>query len=73
MQQEIGQGVFMGSEFEGKPKTTYVPPSVKKLTLAEARQLIVDHVHCTDQEAMKLLEMLQERTRFLQSDSEKSA
>jgi hypothetical protein len=63
----------MHSEFEGKQKKAYIPPSVKKITLAEARQLIVDHVHCTDQEAMKLLEMLQERTRFLETDSDKSA
>ncbi len=63
----------MESEFEGKQKKPYVPPSVKKITLAEALQLIVDNVHCTDQEAMKMLEMLQERTRFLESDSEKSA
>jgi hypothetical protein len=63
----------MHSEFEAKQKKPYVPPSVKKLTLDEARQLILDHVHCTDQEAMTLLEMLQERTRFLESDSEKSA
>ncbi len=63
----------MHSEFEDKQKKTYVPPSVKKLTLDEARKFIVDHVHCTDQEAMKLLEMLQERIRFLESDSQKSA
>jgi hypothetical protein len=63
----------MHSEFEDKQKKKYVPPSVKKLTLDEARQFIVDHVHCTDQEAMKLLEMLQERIRFLESDSQKSA
>ncbi len=63
----------MHSEFEDKQKKPYVPPTVKKLTLDEARQFIVDHVHCTDQEAMKLLEMLQERVRFLESDSQKSA
>ncbi len=63
----------MDSEFEGKQKKPYVPPSIKKLTPAEARQFIMDHVHCTDQEAMKLLEMLQERVGFLESDSEKSA
>jgi hypothetical protein len=63
----------MQSEFEGKQKEPYVPPSLKKLTLDEAKRLITDHVHCTDQEAMELLEMMQERIRFLESDSQKSA
>jgi hypothetical protein len=62
----------MQSGFEGKPKKPYVPPKVNKLTLDEAKRLIIDHVHCTDQEAMKLLEMMQERIRFLESDSQKS-
>ena len=54
-------------------KTTYDPPNAKELTLDEAKQFIKDHVHCTDQEAMELLEMMQERIRFVESDSENSA
>jgi hypothetical protein len=63
----------MQSEFKGKPKKPYVPPGVKKITLDEAKQLIMGHVHCTDQEAMELLEMMQERIRFLESDSQRLA
>jgi len=63
----------MQSVLEGKQNKPYVRSNVKKLTLDEAKRLITDHVHCTHQEAMELLEMMQERIRFLESDSQKSA
>jgi hypothetical protein len=64
---------LMQSEFEGKQKKPIRSSKRKKITLDEAKRLITDHVHCTDQEAMELLEMMQERIRFLESDSQKSA
>ena len=43
------------SESKKKP---YSPPTVKKLTLEQAKQFVAGHANCSDQEATDLLEPL---------------
>lgn len=45
----------MQSEANDKRKA-YVPPIVTQLTEDEARQFIVDHIHCTAEQAAHLFE-----------------
>ncbi len=51
---------------------SYSPPSLKKLTVEQARQFLATHAACQNQDATDLLEALdeefQERQRFLDAD-----
>ena len=41
-----------------KNKRPYIPPTITKLPLEEATRFIVERTHCSDQEAVDLLESL---------------
>ena len=47
----------MGFDSESK-KRPYSPPSVRKLTLEQAKQVVASHANCSDQKAGELLESL---------------
>ena len=42
----------------GNKKKPYLPPTLTKLTPEQARQFVIDHASCSDQEALDLLESL---------------
>jgi hypothetical protein len=46
------------SESKKKP---YAPPRLTKLTPEQAKQFVVDHVHCSDQEAVDLVRLLRRK------------
>jgi hypothetical protein len=39
-------------------KKPYSPPAVAKLTPEQAKQFVTEQIHCSDQEAINLLESL---------------
>jgi hypothetical protein len=43
-----------------KKKRLYVPPTLTKLPLEEAKQFVVERTKCSDQAATKLLESMRE-------------
>lgn len=47
----------MHSKSESK-KRPYSPPSVRKLTLEEAKKIVACHANCSHQKAAELLELL---------------
>jgi hypothetical protein len=61
----------MQSDSVGESKS-YSPPTLKKLTVEQARQFLATHASCGDQDAIDLLKLLdeefQERQQFLDSD-----
>ena len=69
----------MRSELKSK-REAYISASIKQQTKPGARQFILDRVHCTHQQAMDLLGMMQDGLEFpelefreLESDFKRSA
>ena len=46
-----------------KKKRPYIPPTITKLPLEEAKRFIRERTHCSDKEAMDLLDSLRRRQR----------
>ena len=44
-------------------KKPYSPPTIRKLTLGQAKKLIADHRNCSEEEASEFLESLQRQQR----------
>jgi hypothetical protein len=54
----------MHSSSDGKKKKKpYIPPTIIKLPLEKAKQLIMERTHCSDKEALDLLDSLRRRQR----------
>jgi hypothetical protein len=41
-----------------KEKKPYIPPAITKIPPERAKQIIAERIHCSDQEAMDLLESM---------------
>jgi hypothetical protein len=75
----VGKEWSIWSEPKSK-REAYIPAGIKPQTKPDARQFILDRVHCTPQQAMDLLGMMPDGLEFpdlefedLESDFKKSA
>jgi hypothetical protein len=62
----LGKEWSMRSELKSK-REAYIPASINQQTKPGARQFILDRVHCTHQQAMDLLGMMQDGLEFTRS------
>ena len=60
------------SDGKKKKKKPYIPPTITKLPLEKAKQLIMERSHCSDKEALALLDSLRRRQRDKQQPQKPS-
>ncbi len=58
----------MGFEIEDKKKKPYFPPSVTKLTPNQAKKVVVDRTHSSDEEAEDFVESLRQQKKPKQNE-----
>jgi len=61
-----------GSDGKNK-KRPYIPPTITKLPLEKAKRLITERTHCSEREAMDLLDSLRREQQMKQRSDKPSA